>query len=277
MDLLPSTILACMEKPPTHERYFSKKLKEVSDMARCTQQFLEVSNEVLGLVNVAARAFQEDHLIGKEPLDVGNALNDLTKSYLDAMAIINPGELGMMWYMSDPLGAVGIIFGPKGLMMIGLSPEDGLLVTGLVAIEVDEAWRYLKTDGSTFVMDLVAPSSEEITETMKMVVTFMISIILIAERFVDVEEAHISRPERRRLARLGANPRRWVTANLTRRASAKKPGDVSSVDWSHRWMVRPHWRNQWYPSQGGHKMKYIHPYIKGPEDKELIIKPMFFK
>lgn len=36
-------------------------------------------------------------------------------------------------------------------------------------------------------------------------------------------------------------------------------------DWSTRWIVRGHWRKQWYSSEQRHKPKWIEPYIKGPE------------
>lgn len=44
-----------------------------------------------------------------------------------------------------------------------------------------------------------------------------------------------------------------------------------SVEWSRRWIVDGHWRNQWVPSINGHRLTYIAPYIKGPEDKPLIV------
>jgi len=39
------------------------------------------------------------------------------------------------------------------------------------------------------------------------------------------------------------------------------------VDWSCRWLVHHHWRNQWYPSEQIHRQIFIDPYTKGPEDK----------
>ena len=41
------------------------------------------------------------------------------------------------------------------------------------------------------------------------------------------------------------------------------------VEWSCRWFVRGHWRNQYYKSENVHKPIWIDPYIKGPEDKPL--------
>jgi hypothetical protein len=45
------------------------------------------------------------------------------------------------------------------------------------------------------------------------------------------------------------------------------PGDP--VDWSCRWVVGGHWRNQ--PYKDGTRLRYILPYVKGPADKPLRI------
>lgn len=44
------------------------------------------------------------------------------------------------------------------------------------------------------------------------------------------------------------------------------------VEWSHRWAVRGHWRNQWYPKLQRHCQIWIEPHIKGPEDKPYVDK-----
>jgi len=46
-------------------------------------------------------------------------------------------------------------------------------------------------------------------------------------------------------------------------------GEGEPVDWSCRWIVRGHWRDQWYPSIRRNQPIWITPYIKGPEDKPL--------
>jgi len=48
-------------------------------------------------------------------------------------------------------------------------------------------------------------------------------------------------------------------------------------EWSHRWLVKGHWRNQWYPSEQRHALRWIPTYIKGPEDKELRLKDRVFQ
>lgn len=48
--------------------------------------------------------------------------------------------------------------------------------------------------------------------------------------------------------------------------SLQKSG-IEAVDWSCRWIVGGHWRNQPYKDE--RKLIYIMPYVKGPEDKPL--------
>jgi len=50
-------------------------------------------------------------------------------------------------------------------------------------------------------------------------------------------------------------------------AGAGQPGQVQ---WQHRWVVRMHKVNQWYPSLGQHRVLFRGPYLKGPADKPLL-------
>lgn len=52
-----------------------------------------------------------------------------------------------------------------------------------------------------------------------------------------------------------------------REREGNRTGEQFQVDWSCRWHVRAHWRNQWYPSEQAHRPKLIADYIKGPDDK----------
>ncbi len=56
-----------------------------------------------------------------------------------------------------------------------------------------------------------------------------------------------------------------------RRAESRSDRDVSGepVEWSCRWLVRGHWRQQYYPSTGKHAPVYVLPHVKGPEDKPI--------
>lgn len=48
--------------------------------------------------------------------------------------------------------------------------------------------------------------------------------------------------------------------------------EVRSVDWHQRWIVSGHWRWQPYPTLGVTKQIWISPYVKGPEDRPLVIR-----
>jgi hypothetical protein len=51
-------------------------------------------------------------------------------------------------------------------------------------------------------------------------------------------------------------------------------GESHHVEWSHRWLVNPHWRQQAYgPGRSLRKPVFILPHVKGPADKPLVIKP----
>lgn len=48
--------------------------------------------------------------------------------------------------------------------------------------------------------------------------------------------------------------------------------EPQEVLWNHRWIVDGHWRNQYLPSTGSHRLQWIHPFVKGPDDRPLIVK-----
>jgi hypothetical protein len=44
-----------------------------------------------------------------------------------------------------------------------------------------------------------------------------------------------------------------------------------TVEWSKRWLVSGHWRQQWYPSAKEHRPIWIDEYDKGPEGLPLVV------
>ena len=90
----------------------------------------------------------------------------------------------------------------------------------------------------------------------------------------ETERQPTPRPERRRTQRAGL-PERDVRIVRLRRGladqrAAAQPAGAGGREWRHRWVVRGHWRNQWYPSLGDHRPKWIAPYLKGPDDAPLL-------
>ena len=68
-----------------------------------------------------------------------------------------------------------------------------------------------------------------------------------------------------------------VVFTLRRAKSPQYEGDEREVQWSHRWVVQGHWRNQWYGSEKVHRQIWIAPFIKGPDDKPIVFKRRAFE
>jgi hypothetical protein len=68
-------------------------------------------------------------------------------------------------------------------------------------------------------------------------------------------------------------PSEYVVVQLrkTEYKSGEKSDDGRFIDWSHRWVVGGHWR--WQPYKDNTKKRiWIAPYVKGPDDKPLVMK-----
>lgn len=92
----------------------------------------------------------------------------------------------------------------------------------------------------------------------------------IEQRVVVESKGHIERHARKRAERMGIAS---TVKTIQLRAADRR--DLGSVDgdghrdYSCRWMVRGHWRKQYYPKAGTHAPVWIDTHIKGPEDKPL--------
>jgi len=91
-----------------------------------------------------------------------------------------------------------------------------------------------------------------------------------------VKEQPISRQLRRRHERNGDVPKVSVVS-LKKRRRRLPSGRTVEVAYDHRWMVRGHWRNQWYPAYEAHKPIWIQPHVKGPDDMPLVMKEKVIK
>lgn len=99
--------------------------------------------------------------------------------------------------------------------------------------------------------------------------------LLLLQKVAVVRRVGGDRADRRRWGRDHDGPIPEVTVVELRRPLHTEPHEntpVGFVDWSHRWIVDGHWRNQYHPSTGDHVPTWIAPYVKGPEDKPLVVK-----
>jgi len=93
---------------------------------------------------------------------------------------------------------------------------------------------------------------------------------LMQQTISHVTKERPSSPFRKRWARADM-PEKNVTVVRLRRPRHERDEDHEprTVDWTHRWLVGGHWRNQYSPSIGTNRQIWISPYVKGPEDKPL--------
>lgn len=129
---------------------------------------------------------------------------------------------------------------------------------------------YPALDGSTVPQFTSEPGTEIVTATVRL---FVAMNLLAQQKIGTPVRLRPDRATRKRYAREHPDgPERLITLITLRRKSVKKDDEEpQKVEWSRRWVVRGHWRKQWYPSVKRHDWVYIHEFIKGPEDKPLVI------
>lgn len=111
----------------------------------------------------------------------------------------------------------------------------------------------------------------------------MIRFVLALWRFMDqrivvTRTEELPRGARRAAERSGTRTPEFQVIELRRREGERNenPQHVGR-EWAYQWAVRGHWRNQWYPSAQEHRPRWIDPYLKGPEDKPLVVRPTVFE
>lgn len=92
---------------------------------------------------------------------------------------------------------------------------------------------------------------------------------LLRQRVVETETVMPDRAARRRAQRDGKEPPPVRVISIRGAAVSGGTGD-GQREWKHRWIVRGHWRRQWYRSIQAHRPVWIHPFVKGPDDAPLL-------
>jgi hypothetical protein len=110
------------------------------------------------------------------------------------------------------------------------------------------------------------------SDAMTHIVAFLLATgAFVAEHLLADEPEPPDRAARRRAERARERPPDDVHVLNFRRVerNSDKRESHRDVDWSCRWVVGSHWRQQYHPSDGSHSLKWIRPYLKGPADKPL--------
>lgn len=134
-------------------------------------------------------------------------------------------------------------------------------------------WGPCFTGGALLEQSVPEDYEETRTEAFKEVRrTFQVLMRLCAQKLVVDTVMDATRKPRRRAQRAAASKEPGKVRVVTlRKESRPLPEDhvPEPGNWSHRWIVKPHWRNQWYPSLGVHRQILVGPYVKGPETLPL--------
>jgi hypothetical protein len=95
--------------------------------------------------------------------------------------------------------------------------------------------------------------------------------MFLEQKIVGHATASVGRHTARRAARLNVASTCNVVQmrRLDRRPSDSGRDESAAIEWQCQWLVRGHWRQQFYGRAGRHVPRWIAPYIKGPHDKPL--------
>lgn len=191
-----------------------------------------------------------------------------------------PAQAGWWWFDG------GLDGGELGAMLWWRNDFDGELACCCFATaqngDLDPGFSFTWKWGSS-VKDLVEAASspsgdsepvpqeglETLVDASRL---FLAGCIWLQQRVLTFTGEPVERHRRKQIARECDAIVSDVKVVQLRRAESQSQTsghEADSVEWSCRWIVNGHWRNQFHPSDKRHELKYILPYVKGPEDKPL--------
>lgn len=161
----------------------------------------------------------------------------------------------LFWAYIDTTGTTWRDMGPVGAYAVfGLSDGCNALMTGPGVYDAREVQRET---------DWPRTSSDALMRFM------LASWLWLGQKVVRVDRPDVSRAARKCAARQTVNSSVNVVVLRRSDTSRDNPEHQSHIEYSCQWLVRGHWRKQYYPSSGEHRPLWIEPHIKGPEDKPL--------
>jgi hypothetical protein len=120
------------------------------------------------------------------------------------------------------------------------------------------------------VADLLKTEHKEVDRIINDCRMFAAMLSFLQQRILIYSRESVSRAARRRAEIKGRNIKPEVNVVRLRKAQYhSRQGEGREVDWSCRWIVHGHWRNQWYATEQKNHPVFINSFIKGPEDKPL--------
>jgi hypothetical protein len=234
---------------------FERALTQGVHAARATVFYADpffVSAEMCDLVQVAAESFTPEPLLASEFLSPCGFL--LFERPVILMAG-QPGDQVRMHYV--------------GFSWIGVEVEEGAGPIGVVLTTYHQWPTGASSDGVPDVYDLELWRFEEECPTPQCAWWCLAQTTLRLMLEFKPASRYKARPDRasRRDAKRSGFEEREVTVVRLRRERNQNEVLGGTANYSCRFMVSGHWRNQWCPSIGRHRQTWIAPYVKGPDDK----------
>lgn len=234
---------------------------------------------------IAARAPADEYGIDEITDHVNSSLDPAKRAefgvVVDRLANIEARIVAVSWGpVSNPnwtAGGLWMSFYSESAMTEGVFDDPvvrrraaAMMPRLIVDNEATFAWR---PDGVP-VEEFMLPGPDEAESTLSWARLVFATFQLAAQdNLAETAHERTPRPERRRTQHAGLAERDVRVIRLRRglvEARAETEPDAGGRAWRHRWVVRGHWRNQWYPSLDDHRPKWIAPYLKGPTDAPLL-------
>lgn len=204
---------------------------------------------------------------------------------------------GFAWF-ATPLALTPYPEVARDLPMLGfawrLAPNDGVLLLPLTphpgrssgAPAQVVMWRF--EDGFAHLLENVREMADldavkfEVAERLRGIgahrrveqMRYVAACLVFMNQHILVTTAERApRATRKRLAQDGWIHEPVIRVVQLRRAATThqmRERNDEPVEWSCSWVVRGHWRQQWFPKRQVHRPVWIAPHIKGPEGAPLI-------
>jgi hypothetical protein len=195
-----------------------------------------------GGVEFRTWCLREDWIASQAQGDERAGLADLTAEEVRALRLANPQQIVCMSSGWLPFGRV-----PGWLTSM---PED---TSGMTVAELEDRSK-------------VAGRQEQAERAL--VVTWL----LMGQTLVREEETPPSKASVKYLRRIDPNlltSVRYVQLRHAGRTGTER-GEGPGKAYQHRWIVRGHWRNHWYPSRQAHRPIWIDSHVKGPDGAPIL-------
>lgn len=132
-------------------------------------------------------------------------------------------------------------------------------------------WSFGESPESLIAKALTQSPASDVLRFEAKVQAVAAALALVGQNLATSAAQQVDRAARRRVERQGwtHDPVVRVVELRRRVTEARADNEHEDVEWSCRWLVRGHWRQQWCPAAREHRPIWITPYVKGPEDKPL--------